>query len=216
MTKLADTQQLIAHMQKALSDLTITLEEPESHPRQTEAMKVVEAGFGALEAAILPPSMLAFRLAFLYQIPFAMSTLMDLGIPEILTEAGGRGSTSDQIEERCGLPAVKVSRLLRLLAGRGVFKEVRPDTWAHSSVSSALDSGLTYEEVAKDPVGRYAKGAALPALINHCVEVGGAASNGMMGAFREEKWKQSFENDETLFNYAYKTRKSVCPSLILL
>lgn len=85
------------------------------------AVATIQAGFGVLEAQVTPPELFLTRLAFSYQIPMALGTVVDQGIAEAL---GDKALSSVEIEARCGLPSGKVSRLLRLLAGRGVFREV--------------------------------------------------------------------------------------------
>lgn len=127
MTSTAETKVLISLMQKALSNLSDSLDRPEGADQK--AMAIVQAGFGALEADIINPDLLLCRIALSYDFPVAVASVVDLGIPELLEEEGEMSST--QIEARTGLPKGKVSRLLRLLAGRKIFSEVRCVSWVH-------------------------------------------------------------------------------------
>ncbi|KIO18915.1 hypothetical protein M407DRAFT_11650 [Tulasnella calospora MUT 4182] len=116
-------------------------------------------------ALVMPPGLLLQTIAMGYELPMVLGTVNDLGIAEILsqsTESGGRMSSKD-IEARCGVPASKVSRFFRFLASRGIFEEVDQEVWTHTEASRLLDSGLSSEEIARDPIRRFAKGTSIPA-----------------------------------------------------
>ncbi|KAG8918674.1 hypothetical protein FRC01_001728, partial [Tulasnella sp. 417] len=174
---------------------------------RAKAFTTVQAAYGKLETLAVPPGLLLQQISMSYQLPMVLGTVNDLGIAEVLSESSeSRGRmSSKEIEERCGVPAGKVSRFLRFLAGRGIFEEVAPDVWAHTQTSKLLDSGLPYDELVREPIRRFAKGTPVPAWISHTVEQGGMAAVSMVTAFREDKYKKSHEVFETPFNKIYNT-----------
>ncbi|KAG9023869.1 hypothetical protein FS837_005595 [Tulasnella sp. UAMH 9824] len=177
---------------------------------RAKAFTTVQAAFGKLETLVVPPGLLLQQISMTYQLPTVLGAVNDLGIAEIVSESADRGGriSSKEIEERCGLPAGKVSRFLRFLAGRGIFEEVSPDVWAHTEASRLMDSGLTYEEIVRDPIHRFAKGTPHPAWISHVVENLGGAALSMVTAFREDKYKKSYDVSETPFQKVYGTNAS--------
>ncbi|KIO23722.1 hypothetical protein M407DRAFT_26849 [Tulasnella calospora MUT 4182] len=136
-----------------------------------------------------------------YQLPMVLGTVNDLGIAEILSESTHRGGrmSSKEIEERCGVPAGKVSRFLRFLSGRDIFEEVTPDVWAHTEASRLMDSGLPYDEIVRDPIHRFAKGTPHSAWISHVTEICAMGAISMVTALREDRYKKSYDVSETPF-----------------
>ncbi|KAG8911488.1 hypothetical protein FRC00_006407 [Tulasnella sp. 408] len=174
---------------------------------RAKAFTTVQAAYGKLESLVMPPGLLLQQIAMSYELPMVLGTVNDLGIAEIVsesTDSGGRMS-SKEIEKRCGVPASKVSRFLRFLASRGIFEEIAPDVWRHTEASRLMDSGLKYEEIARDPINRFAKGTPIPAWISHTVEQGGMAAVSMVTALREDRYKKSHDVSETPFNKIYGT-----------
>lgn len=197
--------QIIATLQEYLKQLSASFTaSPTSN--HIDDFVSVQAGFGALEAAILPPEAVVNSIGFFYQLSIALGLVVELAFPEVLTTAGQGGTMSSKdIESRTNVPWAKASRLLRLMAGRGVFREVRPDVWAHTHTSRALDSGLPYETVVKAPLDRYNMGDnALPAHVHHmCSEVRVKAGAAMFEAFADERFRRSYDPTETAFAKAY-------------
>ncbi|KAG8997546.1 hypothetical protein FRB94_007601 [Tulasnella sp. JGI-2019a] len=145
-------QQLISILQASLSDLSNSLSS-NSPADVTKTFATVQATYGALESAILPPDVHLYRTSMLFQISVALGVVVDVGLPEIVSAAAATGGQKDAaisskaLEKQTGVPWDKISELLRILCGRGIFQEVRPDVWAHTRHSRALDSGLSYEVI---------------------------------------------------------------------
>lgn len=198
--------QIIQHMQDALSGLASVLSDRSSNKEeQMKHMSTIQAGFGFLEAAVVPKGMLLSRMATEFGVSFTLGTVVDLGIAELITACGDGGVAAEDIEKARQIPAAKVSRMLRLLAGRGIFKELRPDIWAHSALSRELDSGLTFEEVRDGGLRRYAKTKTTPAYIAHVRDNCGPTAAATIRAYREEKYRMSYSPTVTPFNVALKT-----------
>lgn len=193
-------------LQKSLTDLSSSMSNPDLAPERQRSFAAVQAGFGALEAAMLPPNFLICCLAAEFQISTALALVVDQGFAEIISSGGEVGVSSVEIEALTGMPKGKVSRLLRVLCGRGVFREVKPDVWAHTRHSRVLDSGVRYEDVAKEPIARYANtGSSASAFVYHVTTLGMKHSSAIFEAFRDKKYLKSYRVDETPFNWSTKT-----------
>ncbi|KAG9025533.1 hypothetical protein FS837_004907, partial [Tulasnella sp. UAMH 9824] len=197
----------ISQVSNILKESLAALSAASNDKDRAKAFITVQAAYGKLETLVMPPALLLQQISMSYQLPMVLGTVNDLGITEIISEAADRGGkiSSKEIEERCGLPAGKVSRFLRFLAGRGIFEEVAPDVWTHTEISRLMDSGLTYEEIVRDPIHRYAKGRSGSAWVSHLVDVCGKASMSMVTGFREDKYKKSYDISETPFQKFYGT-----------
>lgn len=104
-------------MQTALSALSSS----QTLDDDLKAISTIQAGFGLLEAEIMPAEPFLLRLSLAHNVTMALATAVDQGISEIL---GDKELSSGEIGSECGLPKTKVATLLRPLAGRGIFKEV--------------------------------------------------------------------------------------------
>ncbi|KAG8918675.1 hypothetical protein FRC01_001729, partial [Tulasnella sp. 417] len=200
-----ETTSEVSQVSDILAEALSSLKSATNDKDKAKAFNTVQAAYGKLETLVVPPSLLLQQISMAHQLPMVLATINDLGIAEILSESTDRGGrmSSKEIEERCGLPAGKVSRFLRFLAGRGIFEEVAPDVWAHTRVSKLLDSGLPYDEIVRDPIHRFARGPPVPAWISHVVDVCGKAAMSMVTAFREDKYKKSYEITDAPFTKAY-------------
>lgn len=196
-----ETRQLIAIAQNALADLLASLDKPET---VYKTFNTVQAAYGAIEAAVTPTVVWTWKLVSSVHIPFSLGAVVDLGLVEVITAAGEKGISSAEIERITGVPHGKASRLLRILTCRGYFCEVRPDVWAHTHHSLALDSGLPYDQIVKEPATRYAIGAPLAALVANQLE-NGLISAQLPTMFRDKRLLKSYKPTETAFNVAMKT-----------
>ncbi|KAG8906692.1 hypothetical protein FRC00_012407, partial [Tulasnella sp. 408] len=206
----ANTTSEISQVSNILNESLALLCAATNDSDKAKAFNTIQAAYGKLETLVVPPALLLQQISMAYQLPMVLGTVNELGIAEIVSEPADRGGriSSKEIEERCGLPAGKVSRLLRFLTGRGIFEEVAPDVWAHTEASRLMDSGLPYEEIVRDPIHRFAKGTPIPAWISHTVEHCGMAAVSMVTAFREDQYKKSYGVSETPFQKIYGTDAS--------
>ncbi|KAJ7877779.1 S-adenosyl-L-methionine-dependent methyltransferase [Mycena leptocephala] len=87
----------------------------------------------------------------------ALSVCFKCNVPEILREAGPNGLHVRDIAEKSGskIDSDKLSRVIRYLANSHLFREVKPDVFAHTMPSSVLDTGKTIREILDKYVGFY-------------------------------------------------------------
>lgn len=160
-----ETQRLISILQSTLSTLSDQVAASKCDSDVFRTFATAQAAFGALEASLIPPEIYIFNLSLEYTLSVVLGVAVDLGLAELVSASGKSGISSKVMEERTGVPWGKLSRILRLLAGRGIFKEVRPDIWSHTIHSRALDSGLTYGVIVAEPLKRYNQGSALAVVL---------------------------------------------------
>ncbi|RDB21483.1 4-O-methyltransferase 1 [Hypsizygus marmoreus] len=91
--------------------------------------------------------------------------VVDVNVPDILKDAGPQGLHVKEISAINGIDPSYLSRILRFLATRHVFKEVTPDVFANNRLSSLLQKTKSVEEIKADPVGRF-DGAPLASFIS--------------------------------------------------
>ncbi|KAJ7314373.1 S-adenosyl-L-methionine-dependent methyltransferase [Mycena albidolilacea] len=88
----------------------------------------------------------------------ALRVCLGSHVPEILREAGPEGLHVKKITERTGSridSAKKIARLLRFLANSHLFREVKPDVFAHTMNSSVLDVRKPVDEILANPSAKH-------------------------------------------------------------
>lgn len=143
----------------------------------------------------------------------ALAAAVDIGLPELVSSAcsgdrEGAGVSSKALENRSGVPWGKISRLLRIICGRGFFREIRPDVWAHTRHSRALDSGLSYQQIVDHPLERYSMGAGAAAWVDTTCQIMIKVASGTPDVFRDKRRVKSYGSTNTAFNVVYNTDKS--------
>ncbi|KAF5367926.1 hypothetical protein D9758_004439 [Tetrapyrgos nigripes] len=81
--------------------------------------------------------------------------VVDVNVPDLLKEAGSKGLHVDDISAATGVDASYLSRILRFLATRHIFKEVSPNVFANNRNSSLLLKSKTLQEIKDDPIARF-------------------------------------------------------------
>jgi hypothetical protein len=80
--------------------------------------------------------------------PVTLGIVEDYNIADILREGPAEGVPIEQIAAKAGIAdPSKLGRVLRYLASRHIFKEVQPNVFANTKISSALAKGLSLEEI---------------------------------------------------------------------
>ncbi|KAF9263850.1 S-adenosyl-L-methionine-dependent methyltransferase [Marasmius fiardii PR-910] len=135
------------------------------HENASEAAKIIVAASQHIAAILTPPQVSmyhevsgAFRSA-------AVRVCLEGSVTEILREAGPQGLHIDVIAKKTKLDSQKLSRLLRVLATSHFYKEVTPDVFANTRISSMIDTGKTSDEILVDPEHKHNDTTGLPALI---------------------------------------------------
>ncbi|KAF5367982.1 hypothetical protein D9758_004424 [Tetrapyrgos nigripes] len=81
--------------------------------------------------------------------------VVDVNVPDVLKEAGSKGLHVDDISAATGVDASYLSRILRFLATRHIFKEVSPNVFVNNRNSSLLLKSKTLQEIKDDPIAQF-------------------------------------------------------------
>ncbi|CAK7237849.1 hypothetical protein SEUCBS140593_010161 [Sporothrix eucalyptigena] len=115
----------------------------------------------AVEAAVTPTSKLYLNTVFASNKAAALSTAAVLGVTDAIIGLGGRASLDD-IAAKVGTNAQKLGRILRLVAGEFIYREVAPDVFANTRHSMGLRKATKAYHFLK--FSAYEGGAATAAL----------------------------------------------------
>ncbi|KAL0960206.1 hypothetical protein HGRIS_011839 [Hohenbuehelia grisea] len=90
----------------------------------------------------------------------------EFNLADVLLEGGQGGLHIDQIGALAGTNGATAGRILRYLATRHIFTEVKPNTYSNNRISSVLRKEKTLKEIQEDPSTKY-EGARSAAFVNH-------------------------------------------------
>ncbi|KIJ46282.1 hypothetical protein M422DRAFT_97995, partial [Sphaerobolus stellatus SS14] len=105
------------------------LEEPNT--TLSDAMKTVDAACEELVATVVNPYRRMVDVS-------CICTVIDAKVPTHLKDAGEKGLSVDALSEKTGITPAKLSRVLRYLATKHIFREVEPDVFANNRYSMLL------------------------------------------------------------------------------
>ncbi|KAF9465675.1 S-adenosyl-L-methionine-dependent methyltransferase [Collybia nuda] len=133
----------------------------------------------------------------------AIGFVVDVNIPEILNEAPNHSLHAKDIASAAGCDTSHVSRVLRYLATRHIFREVTPDVFANNKLSSSLlkGNGKSLGELQAKPLEKY-ENSGNAAFVGHLIGEGLKSSSSMI-----EFLKSSGKAGHSPFSMAWGTEK---------
>ncbi|KAG6843501.1 hypothetical protein H0H87_003732, partial [Tephrocybe sp. NHM501043] len=112
-----------------------------------DATNIIAAAALQLADIVLDPHVSIMNLVAGHFKNAALHTALELNVTEILREAGPQGLHANEIAKTCDVDGNKLSRVLRMLSLNHCYKEVSPDVFANTRISSVLDSGKSVAEL---------------------------------------------------------------------
>ncbi|KAF5312468.1 hypothetical protein D9619_003733 [Psilocybe cf. subviscida] len=122
-----------------------------SNPQAAEAANIIAAAATQLVAMVLPPPSAMFALISGHFKSAALRVCLEANVTEILREGGPQGVHVNEIAKLANISSTKIARLLRYLATHHVYKELRPDVFTNTRISSTLDTGKSVNEIFSNP-----------------------------------------------------------------
>ncbi|KAF9457595.1 O-methyltransferase [Collybia nuda] len=116
-----------------------------------KAANVIAAAAIQLIACVLPPQESVIQITSGHMKSAALRVSIQCHVAEILRDAGPEGMHVDKIASKTGVDGTKLARLLRSLANRHIFREVKPDYFTNNRISGALDTGKSIDEILRNP-----------------------------------------------------------------
>ncbi|KAH8101294.1 O-methyltransferase [Cristinia sonorae] len=118
------------------------------------ALPVVAASY-QLTATLMNPYGYYTTHTFAAEESVAASVAEMAHVAEILRDAGPQGLHVKDIAAYSTVDAGKLAHCLRFLSSFHIFKEISPDRFANTRISTILDTGKPVKEILADPVAKY-------------------------------------------------------------
>ncbi|KAL0060684.1 hypothetical protein AAF712_012561 [Marasmius tenuissimus] len=141
-----------------------------THPDAAEASNVIVAAAHHLAAILTPPPIALFHVVGGHFKSTAIRICLESSVTEILREAGPQGMHVEDISKKNGVDPQKLSRFLRLLAMHHIYKEITPEVFTNTRISSLLDTFKPSEVVLSNPEHKHDGTVGLTALMSHLLD----------------------------------------------
>ncbi|KAJ7269517.1 S-adenosyl-L-methionine-dependent methyltransferase [Mycena rebaudengoi] len=138
-----------------------------ANPAAAEAASIISAAALQLEAILTPPQVSLYRIVGGHFKSAALRVCLESNVTEILREAGPQGIHVKDIAAKNGQDPEKLARFLRYLATHHVYREVQPNVFANTRISSMLDTLKSSSEIIADPEHKHDNTMGLAALASH-------------------------------------------------
>lgn len=149
--------------------------EPVSLEPQDSELAKISSTLTQMQAVVLGDK-LPFQRAIEFHVISCLNVAVDAHAEESLREAWDRGVRSLHVEELAKptrIDSEKLARCLRLLASYHIFAETAPNVFSRNRCSASLDSGVSLEALAADPLAKYAsERGGVGSIIGHFAQEG--------------------------------------------
>ncbi|KAJ3996156.1 S-adenosyl-L-methionine-dependent methyltransferase [Lentinula boryana] len=120
---------------------------PEETPaRLTKAIQIVEAACAQLSCTVAPPGSVMINKSLEHEEPACLLVVTEARIADLLLDKP-EGLPVSELASHSGLDTRKLTRILRLLATKHCFKEVKPGVFANNRLSMKLLSSDTVSSI---------------------------------------------------------------------
>ncbi|KAH0578348.1 hypothetical protein H2248_003962 [Termitomyces sp. 'cryptogamus'] len=135
-----------------------------AEPEAEEVTRIICAAALQLEATLMPPSISFYRLVTGYSLSAALRVCLESNVTEFLREAGPKGLHVDRLASKTGQDSKKLARFLRYLATYHCYREITPDVFTNTRISSVMDTLKSSQEILDNPDTKYNNTNGLDAL----------------------------------------------------
>ncbi|KAF9462317.1 S-adenosyl-L-methionine-dependent methyltransferase [Collybia nuda] len=174
-------------------------------PVAAEAASVISAAALHLEAILTPPQVSLYRMVGGHFKSTALRACLESNVTEILREAGPQGLHVDDIAAQNGQDPKKLGRFLRYLATNHVYRELQPNIFTNTRISSMLDTLKPSKEILADPARKHDNTMGLAALASHHLDEAFKASAYSWETLADPKTVRSEDPTAAPFGRAFKT-----------
>ncbi|OCH84738.1 O-methyltransferase [Obba rivulosa] len=158
-----------------------------------------------LIATLQAPPAYAIEKATSYLIAPSVSAVLAGNVVEILRDAGPQGLHVNVIAAENNMDGRKLARVLRFLANHHIFKEVTPDVFTNTSISSTLDTGKPLNELLQNTQEKYDNTQGFAALVGHLTDESLKSAAYLSDTLTDPRTASSYEPTESAFNRAFGT-----------
>ncbi|KAA1477972.1 S-adenosyl-L-methionine-dependent methyltransferase [Dentipellis sp. KUC8613] len=180
-----------------------------ANPTAALAAHTVSAAALHLAAILTPPQVSLYHVVGGHYRSAAVRACLESNVTEILREAGPQGLHIKDIAARSGLDPDKLGRFIRFLAVNHVYREVSPDVFANTRISSMLDTMKSAETVFSDPDHKYDGTVGVAALASHHLDEPFKASAYSWETLSDPSTGHSGDPTASAFARAFKTNETL-------
>ncbi|KAG7098238.1 hypothetical protein E1B28_000202 [Marasmius oreades] len=141
-------------------DKTTTENDALSTPEVREAIRIIEGACAQLVASVARPSHTILNKIFAYSEPACIRAVVTLKVPDLLLDEP-QGLHVSEIARRANVDQGKLARIMRLLATKHCFREVKPDIFVNNRLSIQLLSTNALSDLALHITDEVAKSATM-------------------------------------------------------
>lgn len=182
---------------------TIPSEAFRGNPESALAANVIVAAASQLATAVGPPPLSIFTMVAGHFRSAALRVCLELNVTEILREAGPQGLHVDDIAARAGVDSMKLGRLMRMISNQNVYRELTPNIFANTRLSSVLDTGKSVEEIQAHPENKHEGTMGFVALAEHSLGDAHKLSAFVLENLKDPKTAMSDEPNCAPFNRVF-------------
>ncbi|KAK1229446.1 hypothetical protein PQX77_007494 [Marasmius sp. AFHP31] len=158
-----------------------------AHPEAAEASNIIVAAAHHIAAILTPPPIALYHVVGGHFKSTAIRVCLESNVTEILREAGPQGMHVEDISKKNGVDPQKLSRFLRILAMHHIYKEITPEVFTNTRMSSLMDTLKPSEVVLSDPEHKHDNTMGLAALMSHHLDEAFKGSAYAWEAFSDPK-----------------------------
>ncbi|KAG6856980.1 hypothetical protein H0H87_011369 [Tephrocybe sp. NHM501043] len=138
-----------------------------ANPEADEAAKIICAASLHIQAILMPPHISLFHIVSGHSKSGALRICLESNVTEILREAGPEGLHVDEIALKNGQDPQKLARFLRYLASHHIYREVTPNVFANTRISSMIDTLKPSQDVIANPETKHDGTNGFAAFVSH-------------------------------------------------
>ncbi|KAF5379387.1 hypothetical protein D9615_006601 [Tricholomella constricta] len=136
-------------------------------PIAAEAASIICAAALQMEAILTPPNVSLYHIVSGHCKSAALRVCLESNVTEILREAGPGGIHVNDIACKNKQDPRKLGRFIRYLATHHIYREVEPNVFANTRISSMMDTLKPSKEIIDHPETKHENTPGLAALASH-------------------------------------------------
>ncbi|KAG5641678.1 hypothetical protein DXG03_004442 [Asterophora parasitica] len=175
------------------------------NPKAAEAANIISAAALQIEAILTPPQVSLYHIVSGHWKSTALRVVLESNVTEILREAGPEGLHVNDIASKNGQDP---PRFLRYLAIHHVYRELRPDVFTNTRISSMLDTLKPSQEIIDNPETKHDNTPGLTALAGHHLDETFKASAYAWETLSDPLTAKSSDPRATPLSRAYNTKET--------
>ncbi|EMD39226.1 hypothetical protein CERSUDRAFT_152302 [Gelatoporia subvermispora B] len=169
---------------------------------------IIAAAYQLIATLQVPPAYVAEKATSFLHAP-SLDLVLAGNVVEILRDAGPQGLHVNEIAAKNDLEPRKLARILRFLANHHIFKELKPDVFANTRLSTTLDTGKSLDALRENASEKYDNTEGFAALIGHLTDESMKSAAYLSDTLTDSRTASSYQPTESAFNRAFGTSAGI-------